>query len=118
MAQLAAAKAQAVVVMASTWFVLHHPAIVQAAQARRLPVVGNTTPIPAHGGLFSFGPDRSALARRSAYHVDRILKGTKPGELPIEQPNAFELVINLKTAAALGIVIPQAMRLRVTRFIE
>ncbi len=70
------------------------------------------------GGLFSFGIDSLALVRRSAYYVDRILKGAKPGDLPIEQPTTFDLVLNMKTAKALGIAIPPSMRVRATRVIE
>jgi putative tryptophan/tyrosine transport system substrate-binding protein len=117
-ARLAKAKVQAVVVLPSTWFTANMPAIVGAAMARRLPVVGSVATIPVRGGLFSYGADGEALARRTAYYVDRLLKGAKPGELPIEQATVFRLVLNLKTAKQLGITIPTAMRLRATDVIE
>lgn len=118
MAQLAKAKVQALVILPFTWFNSHIPAIIASALAQRWPAVGVQASIPQRGGLFSFGHSAPAAARRSAYYVDRILKGAKPGDLPIEQPTTFELVLNLKTATTLGIVIPQSMKLRATRLIE
>jgi putative tryptophan/tyrosine transport system substrate-binding protein len=117
-ARLAKAKVQALVVSPSSWFQAHMPTIMQAALAQRWPVVGNLDRIPNQGGLFSFSADERALIQRSATYVDRILKGAKPSELPIEQPTTFKMVLNLKTAKALGIVIPPSMRLRATEVIE
>ena len=116
--RFAKAKVQAVVVLPSAWFGAHLPAITRSALAQRWPVVGTYSNIPRLGGLFSYGANTEALARRSAYHVDRILKGAKPGDLAIEQPTTFNLVLNLKTAKALGITMPQSMMIRATEVIE
>lgn len=84
----------------------------------RVPVVSGWSSLTEAGGLISYAPDIAAIFRRSAYYVHRILKGAKPGELPVELASTVELVINLRTARALGVTIPQVLRLRADRVIE
>ena len=83
--------------------------IVEFARENQLPAIYETREFVEAGGLMSYGPNISALVRRSAYYVDRILKGAKPGDLPIEQPTNIELLVNLRTARALGLTIPNSI---------
>ena len=88
------------------------------AAKSRLPSIFEFSDFADFGGLVTYGPDRADLYRRAATYVDKILKGAKPGDLPIEQPTKLELVVNLKTAKALGITIPQSVLFRADRAIE
>ena len=114
LAQLAKAKVQALVILSSAWFGPHYPKIMEPALAQRWPVAGAAR----QGGLFSFGANLRDAPRRAAHYVDRILKGAKPGDLAIEQPTTFDLIVNLKTAKALGITMPKSFMLRATEVIE
>jgi putative tryptophan/tyrosine transport system substrate-binding protein len=107
----------AVAVSQDTLFRAHAKEIADLAEKRRLPAVG-TKEFADAGGLIGYGVDDAGLYRRAAYFVDRILKGAKPADLPIERPTQFELVINLKTAKAIGVAIPQSVLLRADRVIE
>jgi ABC-type uncharacterized transport system substrate-binding protein len=92
--------------------------IVNFAARSRLPAVYWSTEYAEVGGLVSYAPNLDDMNRRASVFVDKILKGAKPADLPIEQPTKFDLVINLKTAKALGLTIPQSILLRADRVIE
>jgi putative tryptophan/tyrosine transport system substrate-binding protein len=112
------ARAQAVLVLASQFFFAERQRVAELAVAHRLPTMFGVKEAVEAGGLMSYGPDYGDLFRRAAIYVDKILRGAKPGELPVEQASKFELVINLKTAKALGVKIPQSLLLRADQVIE
>src|SRR5437016_11673129 len=103
------ARAGALTVLTSNMFVTERRRLVDLAAKNRLPAVYNVREFVDAGGLMSYGPDLADLYRRAATYVDKILKGAKPGDLPVEQPTKFELVINVKTAKTLGLTIPQSV---------
>jgi ABC-type uncharacterized transport system substrate-binding protein len=94
------------------------PKIADLAVKHRLPTISDGTNFAEVGGLIYYGLDRLALTRFVASHVDKILKGAKPAELPVVQPQTFQLVINLKTAKALGLTIPQTLLQRADQVIQ
>ena len=99
-------------------FLFHWPRISQFALATRLPTLCEFRPMARSGCLLSYGPALDEITERSAVQIDRILRGTPPGELPIERPTRFELAVNLKTANALGVTVPQSILLRADEVIQ
>ena len=112
------AGSEAVVVAGSPIFFPLQPRIAQWATAARTPVISPWRELPETGGLLSYGTSVRAMFRRAAVFVDRILKGEDPATLPVEQPTTFELVVNLKTAKALGLTLPQSFLLHTDEVIE
>jgi putative tryptophan/tyrosine transport system substrate-binding protein len=103
------ARAQALVVLASPMLNAYRHAIIAAAARARLPATYEFSTYVRDGGLMSYGPSIADMYRRSAVYVDKILKGAKPGDLPIEQASRFELAVNVKTATTLGLTVPPAV---------
>jgi putative ABC transport system substrate-binding protein len=97
---------------------INRKAIIELSLRHRLPLVTGNPPFPEDGGLMFYGADIIDIYRRAAVYVDRILKGAVPGELPVQQPTTLQLVINLKTAAALGLQVPDSLRVRADQVIE
>jgi putative ABC transport system substrate-binding protein len=112
------ARAGALTVLPSNMFLREHRRLVDLAAKNRLPAVYTSREFVDAGGLMAYGANLADLYRRAATYVDKILKGTKPGDLPVEQPTKFELVINLKTAKALGLTIPQSVLGRADHVVE
>jgi len=112
-------RAEALIVSSSGLFYVHRTRLVEFAAKHRVPTIYHQSEfVVGSGGLMSYGPDFHDLFRRSATYVDKILKGAKPGDLPVQQPTKFELVINLKTAKALGLTIPQSLLARADEIIQ
>jgi len=108
----------AVLLAGDAIFGLHRERIIALAAKSRLPTVYTSRPYVDSGGLMSYGTNFDDLFRRTAAYVDKILKGAKPGDLPVEQPTTFELIVNMKTAKALGIKIPNSILVQATKVIE
>ena len=106
---MTSARAGALTVLPANMFLREHRRLVDLAAKNRLPAVYTSRDFVDAGGLMSYGANQADLFRRAATYVDKILKGAKPGDLPVEHPTKFELVINLKTAKALGLTIPQSV---------
>jgi len=117
-AAMSRARADGLIVLPDAIFLNARARIADLASKSRLPAMYGFREEAEAGGLMSYGASLPELIRRAAGYVDRILKGAKPADLPVERPTRFELVINLKTAKALGLTIPQSLRLRADQVIE
>jgi putative ABC transport system substrate-binding protein len=111
-------RVQALFVASQLLFAVHRRKVIDLASLARLPAIYESRRYPDAGGLMSYGPNYRALYRNAARYVDKILKGARPADLPVEQPTDYELVINLKTAKALGLTIPQSVLLRTNEVIR
>jgi putative ABC transport system substrate-binding protein len=116
--EMTRARAGALTVLPSAMFFVERRRLVDLAAKSQLPAVYTWTEFVDAGGLMSYGPNLADLFRRAATYVDRILKGAKPADLPVEQPTKFELVINRKTAKALGLTIPQSVLRQADHVVE
>jgi putative ABC transport system substrate-binding protein len=106
------------VVMTDTFTLAHRAPIISAAARNNVPAVYGQSVFVRDGGLLSYGPDRLDTLRRAASYVDRILRGAKPADLPVQFPTKFEMVVNLKTAKAIGLTIPETFLVRADEVIE
>jgi putative ABC transport system substrate-binding protein len=97
------------VLMSDSFLFVHLQTIISLAGRNRMPAICDAATFAKEGGLMSYGTSYIDIFRRAAGHVDRVLRGTKPADLPVETPTKFELVINLKTAKALGLTIPETL---------
>jgi putative ABC transport system substrate-binding protein len=111
-------RAQALLALGDPFTMTHKRRILDLAAKRRLPVISQFRDFADGGGLMSYGPDRLDMFRRAATFVDKILKGRKPADLPVEQPTRFELLINMKTAKALRLTIPESFLIRADQVIQ
>src|SRR6516165_2400889 len=106
------------VVMPDAWMAVHRAPIILAAARNKVPAVYTVSEAARDGGLLSYGVDSVDIYRRAASYVDRILRGEKPGDLPVQFPTKFEMVVNRKTATALGLAVPPSILLRADEVIE
>ena len=97
---------------------LNRKRVLDYAEVHRIPAMYEFATLVREGGLISYGPSIDDMYQRAADYVDKILKGTKPGDVPVEQPTRYYFVVNLKTAKALGLTIPQSLMLRADEVIE
>jgi putative ABC transport system substrate-binding protein len=114
----AKARVGAVLITPDVLYATNIKRLAELAAHSRLPSIYHLREFADAGGLMTYGTDRSDLYRRAATYVDKILKGSKPSDLPVEQPTKLELVINMKTARALGLTIPPSLLLRADQVID
>jgi ABC-type uncharacterized transport system substrate-binding protein len=112
------AGASVVIVQPSPFTFLQRDRLIAAATSQGLATIFAFRPAAAAGALITYGPDYGDLYRRAASYLARILRGTKPGDLPVEQPTKFEFLINLKTAKAIGLTVPRSLILRADQVID
>jgi putative ABC transport system substrate-binding protein len=112
------AHAGALIVLPDPVLYGQHPRVVTFTTASHLPALFPEKEVVEAGGLIAYGPSIPASFRRAAAYVDKILRGAKPGDLPVEQPTTFELVVNLQTARAIGVTIPPSVLVRADEVIE
>jgi putative ABC transport system substrate-binding protein len=112
------APAGALLVLGDTMFRLHRSRLAELAVTSSLPTMHQVRAFVEAGGLLYYGASLSDMLRRAATYVDKILKGAKPGDLPVEQPMTFELVINLKTAEVLGLIMPPSLLFQATEVVR
>ncbi len=117
-ATLAQKKVEALIVPVDQVYIAQWRQIAELAVRYRLPSIGGEGAYPHAGGLLSYGPDHADNYRRAAIYVDKILKGAKPADLPVEEPTRFELIVNRKTAQTLGLTIPQSVLISAEKLIE
>jgi len=117
-AAMTSAHAGALLVLGDAMFMQHRRRLAELAAMSRLPTMHNAREFVEAGGLFSYGASRTDTRRRAATYVDKILKGAKPADLPVERPMKFELVINLKTAQALDLTIPPTLLFQADEVIQ
>ena len=117
-AVMAKERTRALLVLGDPVFLSHRKRIADLAAKGRLPAVSGTREHVEAGGLMAYGPSFPDMFRRAATYVDKILKGAKPAELPVEQPTKFELLINLKTAKQIGLTIPPSVLARADKVIK
>lgn len=118
LAEIASARSDAILVFADGFALQHADRIAAFSRSQRIPVVAGWAPFAQQGNLMAYGPEFTDVYRRLASYADRIHKGARPADLPVEQPTKFELVINLTTAKALGLTVPQALQLQATEMIR